>query len=114
MAFGDMSYKWLFSGSVTASANTLHNMFGLYNGLSKLNADAVVHLQLQASGADLVLYPTVGADANQAGQWFKQDIDVYQDLPPLRVSDASQFSFQNLTAGDHAVVRWILWVRRSQ
>jgi hypothetical protein len=110
---GDTYYKWLYSGSTTASADTAHNLFGTYGGLSDLHTNAVLHIQLQASGAHLVLLPTDEASAVQAGQWFKQDIDVYTDLPAMIRSDASQLSFHNLTGGDNAVARWLVWTRRS-
>jgi hypothetical protein len=113
MATGDVSYSWISSGSTSASADTAHSLFGAYGGLSDLNVDAVVHVQIQASGADFMLLPTDEASANQDGQWFKQDIDVYLDMPAMKRSDASQLSFANLTAGDNAVARWIAWERRS-
>ena len=112
MAYGDINYQWLYSGSVVASANTAHGLFGTYNGMSNLNANEVLHVQIQASGADLMLYPNVSASAYQDGQWMKQDIDVYLDIPPMRVRDASQLHFRNLTADDNAVARWVCWAKK--
>jgi hypothetical protein len=115
MATGDVSYSWISSGSTTASADTAHNLYGgnTSGGLSAYHVDAVFHVQIQASGADFMLLPTDEASANQDGQWFKQDIDVYLDMPAMKRSDASQLSFRNLTAGDNAVARWLIWERRG-
>lgn len=111
MAVGDTSYTWLASGSATASDDEARTIFGDYGGLSDLNASAVVHIQLMASGANFMLLPTDGACANQAGQYFKEDISAYVDLPAMRRTIASELAFANLTAGDNAVARWIIWER---
>ena len=111
MSVGDTYYKWLSSGSTTAISDAAHNLFGSFSGLSLLSVSAVVHVQVQASGANFMLIPTDEASVSQDGQWFKEDINAYIDLPPMIRSDASQLSFHNLTAGDNAVARWVIWQR---
>lgn len=107
----DTSYSLLVSGSTVASANTLHRLYGVYDGLSDLNSDQVVHLQLQASGADLRLTPTNASVVTDYGIWLKANTNAYIDLPAQKISAASELHFRNHVAGNNVVVRWALWQR---
>lgn len=113
MALGDTNYRWVNSGSTITSSNAAHNLFGAYGGLSLLNASDVVHVQLHASKNDIYLLPTDEASANQLGQKFVADLDFYQDLPPMKVSNASQLTMRNYASGNDAECAWVVWLRYS-
>lgn len=111
MAVNDVSYNWVQSGSTTAANDLAHYLYGSWSGLSLFSASEVFHIQMMASGANLALFPTDRASIVQAGQYFKEDINAYLDLPPLKRTQASELHFANLTAGDNAVARWVIWQR---
>ena len=48
MAYGDVNYALISSASTGASADTAHLLFGAYEGLSLLNNDEILHIQLFA------------------------------------------------------------------
>lgn len=108
MAYGDIAYEWFSSGSTGASADTVHNLFGNYQGLSSLNSNEAVFVQLQSIDNDFRVGPA-GEVTNNTGlkittTWF--------DLPPLRAATASGLQFVNDQTATNASPMWVVW-RRS-
>ena len=108
MAYGDVSYSWVNSGSTAASANTGHRLFGAYNGLSNLNSLEVVHVQLLAITNDFRVGPA-GSVTNNSG--FKVLTSAWSDLPPITAGAVDGFHFTNDTLGSNASPAWVVWRR---
>ena len=106
MAYGDVNYNLVSSGSTGASADTAHLLFGSYGGLSNLNNDEILHIQLWAS--DNARVSDSNAVTNDNG--VKVESSVF-DLPPIRAGTASQLHFANETIGTDANMSWIIWRR---
>ena len=110
----DTSYEWLASGSKAASTAAPHSVFESASGVvGALNANQVLWIHIQASGANMRLLSTDGASIAGDGMLLSVSSLAYEELPPMVRSDASQLHFRNDTAADNAVARWVLWVRRS-
>ena len=99
------------AGSTATAAAGAHNLFGAYSGLSLLNNDEVVFLQIAATGADMRVAgdPDVPA-TNNVGIRITIAASNY-DLPPMRVGDASQLTFAR-EAGTNATANYTVWFRR--
>jgi len=108
MAYGDVNYTIVSSGSTGASANTGHLLFGTYGGLSLLNNDEILHIQLWSANNARV----AGTNAVTNNSGVKIDSSVF-DLPPIRSGTASGFHFANETIGANASMSWIAWRRNS-
>ena len=111
MAYGDIYYSWLKSGSTAASAQGAHLLFGNYEGLSDLNNDDVVHIRLKSVGGNDY---NVGPDAANVGEVLGETVYADAsgfDLPPMRAGDASRVFFANLVAGTNASAGWSVWKR---
>ena len=107
MAYGDVNYSIVNSGSTGASANTAHLLFGIYGGLSDINNSESVNIQLWSSNN-----ARLGGDntvTNDNG--LKIDSNV-ADLPPIRAGTASTLHFANETLGTNASVSWFIWNRK--
>jgi hypothetical protein len=106
---GDVHYKWITSGSCATSGSTVHNFFGTYAGLSQLNADEVVHLQIGATGNAM----RIGLEAqltNNTGYRITPTASVV-DLPPIKASDASAMQFVNDISGSNTSAVFVIWRR---
>ena len=112
--YGDSKYQWLFSGSTAASADdTAKTLFGGYGGLSSLNEDEVVFLEVRAITNSLRIFPTVSSSATQFGYLHTAGSHAaYDSYPGLRVGDASQLGFANHTATADGTLYWQLWRRK--
>ncbi len=106
--YGDTKYEFVQSGSTTASAATAHSVFGTYNGLSLLNQDDVLHIQVLPLTNNFELLKSA---ALGTGMLFTTDTKTYYDIPPMRVGSASQLHFRNQTGASNATVRWTAWRR---
>jgi hypothetical protein len=106
---GDVHYKWITSGSCATSANTAHNFYGTYSGLSQLNADEVVHLQIAATGQPLRI-GLEGQLTNNNGYRITT-IASMVDIPPIKASDASAMQFINDASGLNASALFVIWRR---
>lgn len=106
--YGDTRYEWVMSGSTTASAATAHSLFGTYNGLSALNANDTLHIQILPSTNNLEL---LNSSALTPGILFSTAQVSYYDMPPLRMASASSMHFRNQTGASNASVRWNVWRR---
>ena len=105
MAMGAISYDWITSGSTATSAAGQRDFFGVYNGLSLLNQDDVVIVQIQASVNDLRVGPKTLT--NNTGI----PIGAYAsliDLPPMRVGLASGLQIAREGSAD-ASMAWVAW-----
>ena len=94
MAYGDVNYEWINSGSTGASADTAHLLFGNYQGLSDLHQSEVAHVMLQGITNDF----NVGLDntvTNNIG--YKIGATSWFDLAPMRVGKASGLHIANTT-----------------
>lgn len=108
--YGDTNYQWVQSGSTTASAATAHGLFGAYNGLSLLNTNDVLHVQVMAITNNFELLKTV---TPSTGFLFQTSASYYYDLPPMNCNSASQMHFRNQTGASNATVMWNIWRRVS-
>ena len=109
--YGDPTFEFHASGSVAASNNNAHALFGNYEGLSNLNNDESLHVQVLASAQNLRLYPSDTASPSHAGITLISSVNRYFDLKPMRAGDASQIVFANDVAGSNAEARWVVWFR---
>jgi hypothetical protein len=108
---GDVHYKWITSGSCATSGNAAHNFYGNYAGLSLLNADEVVHLQIGTIGANGL---RVGLEAQLQADYSGYRITApasLVDFPPVKASDASALQFINDSAGANASAQYVIWTR---
>jgi hypothetical protein len=109
MAYGDINYEWIASGSTATSADTASNLFGVYQGLSDLNNAEAVHIQLQCEGSTLRFAPSAvitnntGFKLSPTASWI--------DLPPMRANNANELQIINHLAGNNASVNWVIWRR---
>ncbi len=106
--YGDTRYEWVKSGSTTASAATAHLLFGTYNGLSNLNVNDTLHIQILPLTNNFEL---LRSSALETGFLFTTDSTFYYDLPPMRSGTASAMHFRNQTGASNATARWIVWRR---
>lgn len=106
--YGDTKYEWVQSGSTTASAATAHGLFGTYNGLSLLNLNDTLHLQIMAVTNNLELLKTSSLGT---GFLFQTSASSYYDLPAMSRDSASQMHFRNQTGASNATVKWNVWRR---
>lgn len=105
--YGDTRYEWVKSGSTTASAATAHLLLGTYNGLSLLNAEETLGVQVLAitNSFDLLKDATL-----VPGFYCSTSAIIYQDIPPMKRGDVSNLHFRNSAAGN-ATARWQIWRR---
>ena len=109
MAYGDVSYNIIKSGSTATSANTVHNFFGVYGGLSDINNSEVMHVQVMSDGNEF----RIGAPGNVSNNIGQKIFPAasYVDLPPMRVGTASLLQFANANSGSNASANWMIWNR---
>ena len=107
MAYGDTYFEIFSSGSTATSAATAHSLFGGNGGLSSLNQQDVVNIQLNFTGADARVGDT--NLTNNTGLRLTMAASVF-DLPPMRVGSASTLHMIR-DAGTNATVLWTVWTR---
>jgi len=106
--YGDTNYQWVQSGSTTASAATAHGLFGAYNGLSLLNANDVLRLQVLPVTNSAEILPSVTLSP---GMLISTSQSLYQDLPPMTVSNVQNLHFRNNVGASNSTVKWVIWRR---
>ena len=106
--YGDTRYEWVKSGSTTASAATAHLLFGTYNGLSQLNANDAVIVQVipVTNSAEILPNSTL-----TPGMLVSTSQPLYQDLPPISVTNAKLLHFRNNVGASNSTVKWVIWRR---
>lgn len=108
MARGDRYFEFYTSGSTATSAATIHNFFGAYQGLSVLNSQDVVHIQVQAS-ANAFLIGAPGKVSNNLGLKIYPAASVV-DLPAMNVGAASLLQFAR-DGANNSEAQWVVWRR---
>lgn len=110
--YGDVHYKWVHGGSCATSANTPHNFYGIYNGLSDLNGAEVVHLQLEAISGNAFRWGLEGRlETSAAYGILISPAGSVIDIPPIKVSDASAAQFINSVINSNASATFTIWRR---
>lgn len=107
MGYGETYFSMLASGSTATSAATAHLLFGIYGGLSLLNQNDVVNVQLQPTVADVRLWNSTVT--NNTGLRLGTAGSAY-DLPPMRVGEASGLHIARDTTTNTTVL-WTIWNR---
>jgi len=107
MAYGGVYFELFASGSTATSAATAHSLFGANGGLSLLNHQDVVFIQIVPTGADARVWNSTvtngtGLRLSDAGSVF--------DLPPMRVGSASTLHFTR-DAGANTTLYWTVWTQ---
>ena len=102
-----MYYEIYASGSMATSAAGAHSLFGGNGGLSSLNQQDVVFIQLVPTAADARIWDSTvtngtGLRLSDAGSVF--------DLPPMRVGSASTLHVARDTAAN-TTVYWTIWTQ---
>jgi hypothetical protein len=95
--------------SLTAASGLL---FGDYNGLSNLNNDDIVYVQISVSAADLRVFDTNNLAEAASDFGFKVHADAsLVDVPPMRAADASLLGYVNIGGGatNDASALWVIW-----
>jgi len=103
--YGDIRYEWVKSGSTAASAATAHLLFGAYNGLSLLNDNDVLNVQILAQNNPMELLQTV---ALSPGFPYFASGSIPYNLPAQSVKDVEALHFRNFTAAN-TTVYWNIW-----
>lgn len=106
--YGDTKYKWVVSGSTTASAATAHALFGSYNGLSLLNANDVVLISVMPVTNSAEILPSVSLTP---GMFVSTSQNLHEPLLPMAVSDAMNLHFRNSVGASNSTIRWNIWRR---
>ena len=105
--YGDVYFKIIASGSTATSAATAHLVFGTYAGLSTLNNNDVVNVQLNAVTADCRVWDSTVTNNN--GLRLSTAASIF-DMPPMRAGDASGLQFVRDT-GTNSTLQWTVWSR---
>ena len=114
MSYGDTRYEF-YSASINATnSSAVQTFFGTYSGLSLLNNDDVVHIQVSASANEFFLGPT-GQVSQTLGYKIYPSLSTI-DLPPQRVGNASLLQMIRVNGPDapsafNASVNWVVWRR---
>lgn len=106
--YGDTKYGWVQSGSTTASAATAHALFGAYNGLSLLNPNDVVVINIipVTNSAEILPNSTLSP-----GMLISTSQNLYQPLMPMSAASAKDLHFRNNVGASNSTVRWTIWRR---
>ena len=107
MSMGDTSYKLVTAGSFATSAVATQLLFGSYGGLSLLNQDEVVHIQIHVSGLELRIGDST--TTNNIGLKISAAASLV-DLRSMRAAEASGLFVARAT-GDNASYNWTIWRR---
>jgi len=114
MAYGDVRYEFTAAGSNATNSSAVQTLFGSYSGLSLLNNDDVVHIQLSASVNELFVGPTAFLEKTIGYKIYPSLSTI--DLPPQRVGNASLLQMIRVNGPDapsafNASVNWVVWRR---
>ena len=104
--YGDSNYVIVSAGSTATSAATAHSLFGSYTGLSLLNNDEVLNIQVYASANHLRLWNTTVS--NNVG--FRVEGNATAEWPAMRTGAASLLHIARETASD-ASANWTVFKR---
>ena len=107
MAYGDPKWDILSAGSTATSAATAHLLFGNITGLSTVNNEEVVHLQIYASAFGVRLWNSTVS--NNIG--YRIDTNTTVEWPAMRAGTASLLHIANDTASANASINWTIFTR---
>lgn len=105
----DDSYTIVASGSISASANTAHSLFGTYGGLSTIGTSVVLYGEAMAQGNDAAIFPSNAK--NGRGILLSTSSVEYTKLPAMRRSNFADLHFANKTNGSNTTVNWFIYRR---
>src|SRR3990167_2284328 len=100
MAYSDVRYEFFSAGSNATNSSAVENFFGSYSGLSLLNNEDVIHIQISASANELFVGPT-GQVSQSRGYKIYPNLSTI-DLPPQRVGSASLLQVARAEGNDDA------------
>jgi hypothetical protein len=106
--YGDTKYSWVASGSTAASAATAHALFGNYSGLSLLNANDVLLINVLPVTNSAEILPSVSLTP---GMFISTSQNLHEPLFPMAVSDVRNLHFRNAVGASNSTVRWNIWRR---
>ena len=106
MAMGDPKWAIINAGSTAASAATAHLLFGNYGGLSTVNNEETIHIQVYASAVGARLWNSTVT--NNVG--YKITAETTIEWPAMRAGTASQLHFASDTSAN-ASVNWTIFTR---
>jgi len=114
MSYGDTRYEFYSSSKNATNSSAVQTFFGTYSGLSLLNNDDVVHIQVSASANEFFLGPT-GQVSQSLGYKIYPSLSTI-DLPPQRVGNASLLVVARANGTDapsafNASYNWVCWRR---
>lgn len=111
MSKGDVNYVFVGAGSTTASVATVQQFFGNFGGLSALNEDEVLHVQVAAAGTVDFFVGISPYITNNIGLKISPSLSTI-DLPPMRVAAASQLQTARGASGLDYAYSFVAWARR--
>ena len=114
MAYGDVRYEFTAAGSNATNSSAVQTFFGTYSGLSLLNNDDVIHLQISASANELFVGPTAYVDKTKGYKIYPGLSTI--DFPPMRIGTASLLQVARVNGPDapsafNASYNWVVWRR---
>ena len=114
MSYGDSRYDFVAAGSNSTNSSAVQTFFGSYSGLSLLNNDDVVHIQVSASVNELFIGPTAFLEKTKGYKIYPSLSTI--DLPPQRIGNASLLQMIRVNGPDapsafNASVNWVIWRR---
>jgi hypothetical protein len=116
MSYGDERYDFYAAGSDATASSANDEFFGSYSGLSLLNNDEVVHIQISASVNEFFVGPA--AYCGQATGYKIYPSLSTIDLPPMRVGTASLLKVARANGFDapsafNASYNFVIWKRAA-
>lgn len=109
--YGETNWEIYHSGSTATSADTAHNLFGLYGGLSLLSASDVVSVGVSAKTNTVLIYSGLAASSTTYGMFISPSTITYEKFNPMTVNRARNLHFKNLTNGANGTVVYAIWHR---
>ena len=111
---GDIIYEFTAAGSNATNSSAVQTFFGTYSGLSLLNNDDVIHIQVSASVNELFVGPTAFLEKTKGYKIYPSLSTI--DLPPQRVGNASLLVVARANGPDapsafNASFNWVVWRR---
>lgn len=101
------SYTIVASGSTAASADTLHSVFGSYNGLSDIGASVVLDVELSVTTNGARVFPSNTAVG--FGTFLSASQTTYKEMKPMQRTAASALHFLNHVAGSDSTINWFIY-----
>ena len=113
--YGDPRFEFVASGSNATNSSGIEGFYGAYSGLSLINNEDVINLQISASVNEFFVGPS-GAGSVGQGTGYK----IYPglstiDFPPMRSGTASLMRVNriqgNAASAFNTSYNWVVWRR---